>query len=174
MDWALQIGKNFSIGILDLSVVFVILLTAIACTAAGFSRSAAKSLGWILCYPIALYLTSLLARVFNENSNIGLFLSTMFAFATISVAVFVICNLLGTFLGGIFSATGIEVLDSILGFVWGIAVALFISGLVIYILSTQGIVNVEPLIAKSSAYKLLSPLFPSTKEMIVGVFDAIV
>lgn len=173
MDWALRIG-SFSIGILDMCVLAIVLIVSIGCTVAGFSRSAAKSLGWILCYPIALYLTSLIARIFNENSNIGIFFSTMFAFAVVSVVIFALCNLLGSFLGNILSGIGLEVVDSVLGFLWGALVSLVVSGILIYMISVQTLFNADGFLGISHAYRLLSPLFPSTKDMLMGVVDAIV
>ncbi len=173
MDWALRIG-NFNIGILDLVVIAIVLFTSLGCTFAGFSRSAAKSLGWVLCYPIALYLTSILANIIHDNTNIVLFLSTMFAFAVISVVIFALFNILGSFLGRILSGVGLSAIDSLLGFVWGVLVSLFLSFLVIYIISGQPVFNVQPLIDKSFMYDLLSPLFPSTKNMIMGAWNALV
>lgn len=172
MDWTLVIGK-FSIGILDIIIVVMFLSTSIGCTAVGFSRSAAKIIGWILCYPCAFYLTSLVAQVFNSYSNIGLFFSTMLAFAVSSVIVFAIFNLLGSLLGNVLSGIGLGAVDSILGFVWGVFMTILAAGILIFILSKQTIFDLQPLFDKSYAYQWIQPLLPSTQKVLAGVLDGI-
>lgn len=172
MDWALQIG-NFSIGILDMVICVILLSTTIGCTVAGFSRSAAKSIGWVLCFPCALYLTSLVARFLNQNSNIGLFFSTMLAFALSSVVVFAVFNLLGSALGHLLSGVGLGAVDGILGFVWGFVVSAIVSGVIVYFLSQTTFINFQPLLDKSFIYELINPLFPSAKEIVMGALDGI-
>lgn len=172
MDWALQIG-NFSIGILDMIICFILLSSTIGCTIAGFSRSAAKSIGWILCFPCALYITSLIAGYLTQNSNIGLFFSTMLAFAISSVLVFAVFNLLGSLLGNILSGVGLGAIDGILGFVWGFVVSALFSGVIVYFISSSKLFNFQPLLDKSFVYQMISPLFPSAKDILMGALDGI-
>ena len=171
MDFSIPIG-NFTIGLLDFIIIFIMLASALSCTLLGFSRSAAKSLGWILCYPVALYLTSLFAQIFNDISNIGYFLSAMLSFALISVLVFAIFNIIGSFLGNLLSGVGLEALDKVLGFVWGFLVSIIISLFIVWIVSSIG--TLVPLQEKSFLYGLLLPYIPSGKAMILGVLNAVV
>lgn len=170
MDWTLQIG-SFELGILDIVVLVIFFSTSIGCTVAGFSRSAAKNIGWFLCYPLSLFFTGILAKYLRDNSNIGTFFSTLLAFAIMSVIVFSIFNILGSLLGNLLSGVGLGAIDSILGFVWGLVVSMIVSGVLIYIIANIAFIDFAPLLDKSYMYSWISPLFPSTKEFVMGVMD---
>lgn len=172
MDWALQIGE-FQIGILDIIVLVIFLSSILGCSLAGFSRSAAKTIGWILCFPVALWIAKPISEYINLNTNFGNFVSTLLAFSLCAVVSFALINILGSLVGQLLSAFHLGIIDTVLGGVWGFISALIISGLLIYILSSINAGGIPDMLDISYAYKLIMPHFTPTVESVKGALSAI-
>lgn len=174
MDWTFSIG-SLTFGLLDVISISLVLLGGITGCAAGFTRVAAKNLGGILCFPLALLFTKSLASFFVSVTGINNeFITAMVSFAILSVIIYVVFNLLGGLLGDSLSVLGLGVVDSILGFVWGLVTMAFFVSLLMAVVSYQTFIDFSPLKENSILYiRIIEPLFPSVVEIVSGALSDI-
>lgn len=173
MDWTFTVG-SLTFGLLDVISISLVLLGGITGCAAGFSRVAAKNLGGVLCFPLALFFTESLSELLSSFVSLPPFLSAMLSFAVLSVVIYILINLLGGLLGDSLSVMGLGVVDSILGFVWGLVVMAFIVSLLMALVSYQTFIDFSPLKDNSILYaRFIEPLFPSVVEVVSGALGDI-
>ena len=173
MDWTFSLG-SLTFGLLDVISISLVLLGAITGCAAGFSRVVAKNFGAVLCFPIALLFTNQLSLFILDLLGLSRFLSSMLSFALLSVLIYAIINLIGGLLGDSLSVLGLGVVDSILGFAWGLVVMAFFVSLLMALLSFQTFIDFTPLKDNSILYhRFIEPLFPSALEIVKGALSEI-
>lgn len=166
---------TITVGLLDVISIILVLLGGITGCAAGFTRVAAKNIGGILCFPLALLFTKSLSDFFRSVSGLNNeFITAMASFALLSVVIYIVINMLGGLLGDSLSVLGLGVVDSILGFVWGLATMAFFVSLLMAVVSYQTFIDFTPLKENSVLYRrLIEPLFPSVVEVVTGALDEI-
>ena len=174
MDWNFTIG-SLSFGILDIAVVVIVLIGAISGCITGFSRSATRLIGFVLAIPISLLFTKTVAGAIADASGISYFISALIAFVAVSLAVYVILCIFGSQLANVLSASSaLHALDSILGFIWGLAGSAVSLSLIIMIMNFQPFIDISGLTANSLVVRdIIEPLFPSVLDIISGVSNGV-
>ena len=173
MDWTFTLG-SLTVGLLDIISVGLVLLGGITGCAAGFSRVIAKNLGGIFCFPLSLLFAKVLAEFVADATGMSLFWSAFISYPVLCVVIYIAINMLGGLVGDSMSVLGLGVLDSVLGFAWGIIAMAFIVSLLMAVLGYQTFIDFSPLKDNSLLYaRLIEPLFPSVVEIVTGALGDI-
>ena len=174
MDWSFTIG-SLSFGILDIVVVAIVLIGAVSGCITGFSRSAARLIGFVLAIPVSLLFTRTGAEALSEASGISYFFSALIVFVGVSLLSYVILCIFGSQLANILSASSaLHALDSALGFVWGLAGSAISLSIILMIMNYQPFIDITGLTANSLVIKdIIEPLFPSVLNIINEVSNGV-
>lgn len=166
MYWTLTIG-SLTLGLFDFIAIGIMLIGAISCAAAGFSRSAAKSFGFILSFPIALLFTNSLAEVIAKNGGISMFLASLISFTALSIVIYILFFFVGKLLKTSLEVLHLGIVDSILGFIWGIAIAAIAISIIAVLIGYQPFINVDPLLENSILFRtVFSDIYPGTIDIL--------
>ncbi len=174
MDWSFTIG-SLSFGILDIVVVAIVLIGAVSGCITGFSRSAARLIGFVLAIPVSLLFTRTGAEALSEASGISYFFSALIVFVGVSLLSYVILCIFGSQLANVLSASStLHALDSILGFIWGLVGSSVTLSLILMIMNYQPFLDITALTGNSLVVqRIIEPLFPSVLSMISGAANGI-
>ena len=173
MSWTLSIG-SLTFGLLDFIAIGIMLIGAVSCAVAGFSRSAAKSFGFILSFPIALLFSNALAKLIASSSGLSMVISTLIAFTALSVIIYILFRFLGNLLETTLDALHLSAVDSILGFLWGAMTAAIGISIAAALIRYQPFIDVTPLLRNSILFReIFSDLYPDAIGMIQGAVNAI-
>ncbi len=173
MGWTLSIG-SLTFGLFDFIALGIMLIGAVSCAVAGFSKSAAKSFGLILSFPIALLFSNALAKPIASSSGMSMVISTLIAFTSLSMIIYVLFNFLGNLLETTLDALHLSAVDSLLGFFWGILTTAIGISIAAALIRYQPFIDVTPLLRNSILFrKVFSDLYPDTIGVIQGAVNAI-
>lgn len=155
---------------LDIAIFVILCIGGIGGVFAGFISSFAKTAGYVVGFLAALMFTQPLMGVYMDSLNLGPFLSSLLAFVTLFVIGFVLMLVLGSILSRLITlSSGLEAVDRLLGFFWGVFVTLVVVGVVCYFLRMQTLVNVDNLFSGSRFItRLIQPLLPHAEELVKG------
>lgn len=169
MDWTLTIG-SLSFGIIDIVSLAIILIGAVSGCITGFGRAAGSNLGFLLSFPLALLFTSPVAGLISDRIGLPILWSSVLAFATIAAVIYIVISLLGNMIEDVLEGIGLEVVNSILGFVWGLVSTSLVMSLIIAILAYQPFLDISRLTDSSLIVSsIIKPLFPSFLDILKGV-----
>ncbi len=159
MDWTLTIG-SLSLGILDLAVLAILLVSAVSGCITGFARQLANVAGFVLSVPIALLFTRPIALTLSSNTGLAYFLSCLISFVLLSLLVFAIIGIFGSMLAKVLEI--VPALNHILGFVWGLIVSAIVISFILAILNYQSFVDISAFTDSSIIIeRMIKPLFPT-------------
>ena len=174
MDWTFSIG-TLTFGILDIITLAIILIGAISGCITGFSVSATRLVGLLVAMPVSLLFTKNLAAFMADRTDVPLFLCTLIVFVALSLAVYVIVCILGSQLANILGASShLRAIDSILGFIWGLAASSITISIILAVLNFQSFVDISSLTGQSIIiHEIIEPLFPSLKDSFMGAINGV-
>lgn len=168
MDWIFSfLSLNF--GIFDIILLSVALIGGICGIAIGFTRSVAKILGYIFCFPFALIFTSSLSNFLKSYINIPQFWLSLISYVVLCILIFTLFKLLGNLIGTSLETLSLGWIDSILGFLFYVALSVVILFVLLELVSLQSFVDFMPLKENSFFYtNIYLPLFPSMEKAFKG------
>ena len=174
MDWSFTIG-SLTFGVLDIAVVVIVLIGAISGCITGFSRSAARLIGFVLAIPVSLLFTKTAAEALATASGFSYMICSLIAFVGVALLVYIILCIFGSQLANVLSASSaLHALDSILGFIWGLVGSAVTLSIILMILNYQPFIDFSGLTKSSLVISdIIEPLFPSVLGIISGVSDGI-
>ena len=174
MDWSFTIG-SLTFGVLDIAVVVIVLIGAISGCITGFSRSAARLIGFVLAIPVSLLFTKTAAEALAAASGFSYMICSLIAFVGVALLVYIILCIFGSQLANVLSASSaLHALDSILGFIWGLVGSAVTLSIILMILNYQPFIDFSGLTESSLVISdIIEPLFPSVLGIISGVSDGI-
>ena len=174
MDWSFTIG-SLTFGVLDIAVVVIVLIGAISGCITGFSRSAARLIGFVLAIPVSLLFTKNAAEALAAESGFSYMICSLIAFVGVALLVYIILCIFGSQLANVLSASSaLHALDSILGFIWGLVGSAVTLSIILMILNYQPFIDFSGLTESSLVISdIIEPLFPSVLDIISGVSDGI-
>ena len=174
MDWSFTIG-SLTFGVLDIAVVVIVLIGAISGCITGFSRSAARLIGFVLAIPVSLLFTKTAAEALAAASGFSYMICSLIAFVGVALLVYIILCIFGSQLANVLSASSaLHALDSILGFIWGLVGSAVTLSIILMILNYQPFIDFSGLTESSLVISdIIEPLFPSVLDIISGVSDGI-
>ncbi|MBQ0071144.1 MAG: CvpA family protein [Spirochaetales bacterium] len=168
MDWTMTIG-SLTFGIYDFIVFGAIIIGGVTGCAMGFSRSACKLMGYILCCPLAMLFVGPLSSFIMTKAAIPVFLSSLLSFVVLSVFIFILFRILGNLLGETFDTLGLGVVDTILGFFWGVLLAVAVVLILLQIFGLQKFIDFMPLKENSIIYtRIFCRMFPTLGNVFKG------
>lgn len=149
-------GINFNnINLVDLSIIFVVSLSAIFGILRGFVREAISLVTWITALFVATFYCTTVADHLTVISMAGL--RYLIAFLLLVLVVLIIGGLINHWISQIISLTGFSVTDRITGAIFGIARGVLIVAIVIMIVGRSSLVQ-QPLWIHSSLIPQLQPI----------------
>lgn len=169
MDWTILIG-SVSFGIFDIILVSVVLISAIAGFAIGFSRFAFKVIGYVFTFPIALLFVSTLSSFLSKRIDLSPVWLNLISYVVLCLVIFSLFKLLGNILGSAFDALSLGWLDGLMGFIASSIIALFLMFILLELASLQPFYSLTALKENSFFYnKLYLAVFPSLELDLKGV-----
>ncbi len=155
----------------DYVVFGLILVGAIIGAFQGFIEIFSKYAGYIAGLILAIMFTKILAVTVAEKTGLNLFFSTFFSYVAIYLITYILIKSVGNAFSQVADASNFQVVDQILGFVLGLATAVFLIALLSELLSKQSIFDVSNVIGSSWVdNKILQPvkgfIFKFAKELI--------
>ena len=174
MDWTFTIG-TLTFGLLDIITLAIILIGAISGCITGFSVSATRLVGFLVAIPLSLLFTKNLAAFMADRTSVPLFWSTLIVFVALSLVVYIVVCILGTQLANILGASShLRAIDSILGFIWGLAASAITISIILAVLNFQSFVDITSLTDKSIIiHEIIEPLFPTLKDSFLGAMNGV-
>ncbi len=168
MDWTFTIG-NLSFGIFDIILTVVCLISGISGFAAGFSRFVFRAAGCVLTFPLALLFVLPLREFLSRWINIPVLWLSLVSYIILCLVIFILFKVLGNLLGTSFETLHLGWIDSALGLVLAVAVALIVLFVLLEVASLQTFVSLIPLKENSFFYtRVYLPLFPTMESAFKG------
>jgi len=167
MDWGLTIG-NIYFNSIDVIMFALLMIGGIGGAISGFAESFSKTAGYLIGLIVALMFTALLSPTFVSTFNISPFFASLFAFVALFVAGFLLMRFLGGLLDKIFSVSnGLDAINKLLGFFWGLLEMLVLIAIILYFLRMQTLFNITGLLSKSQfVTRLIDPYQPVTMQWV--------
>ncbi len=168
MDWTLNIG-SLSLGIFDLVVLFIALVSFISGFSIGFSRLAFKTFGYVLSFPLSLLFVKVITNSLSSKINISPFWLSLICYVLLCLIFFTLFKLLGNLIGSSFETLHLGWIDGVLGALCSLLIALFILFVLLELFSLQDFVSLMPLKENSVIYKnVYLKIFPSVEKAFKG------
>lgn len=166
MDWTYTIG-SLTFGLLDIIALVIILIGAVSGCITGFARQVANLAGFVISIPVALVFTRPLASVLVKNTSIPLLWSSLIAFVSICLVVFIIVAIFGSMLKRALEL--VPALDHVLGFVWGLLATAVSLSIIIALLNYQSFFDISSITSNSVIVSdIIEPLFPALVGVVKG------
>jgi len=171
MNWGFSIGSTYFNSI-DTIMFALVLIGGIGGAITGFAMSFAKSAGYLAGLFVGLAFCSKLSSAFMKTFGMNAFFASLVSFMLLFGIGYIVLCLLGATLQKVFEvADGLEAINRILGFVWGMILMGAYLGLACYFLRMQSLWNVEPLFGKSQfIIHLIDPLTPGAASWVQSQF----
>ena len=173
MDWTLAIG-NVNIGIVDIIIFVICMISAVFCCIRGFVNEFSHHAGIIFGFATGFLFTTLLSPKLSDalSDKMPLWIVSLISFVILTSVGYIVFRLLGSALETIVESFHLGALNNILGFFWGLIIALFILSVIMYVLSLQHIIDFSPLFDNSLiANNLIKPLLPETISTIEDMIN---
>ena len=171
MQWTIA-GINF--GVVDIVVLVVIMAGAVSGCVSGFSRSLTKVAGFVIAMPIAMLFTKeASAYLIQHMGQIDPLPACLLSFVALSLIVYVLVSLVGAVLSHIMNSnTLFSVVDSLLGFAWGVLCAGLIVFAVLSILTKQSFINFQEVAQHSYVInEFINPVFSQVSDTLLEAFN---
>ena len=173
MDWTFTIG-NLSFGIFDIILVCVCLISGISGFAAGFSRFVFKAAGYVLTFPLALLFVLPLSNLLSTWIRIPSVWLALISYMLLCLVIFTLFKILGNLLGSSLETLHLGWIDSALGLVLALVIALVVLFALLEVASLQTFVSLLPLKENSFFYThVYLPLFPTMESAFKGALSGI-
>ncbi len=172
MSWGFTLWGTY-FNALDTIIFVLMMIGAVGGCMVGFIESFGKTAGYVVGTTSGLMFTTLLSGLFMESFGISLFFASLASFLVLFMAGFLVVMMLSKIIRSFVSLwAGLTAIDMLLGFLWGMFVALFFVSLFCYALGMQQLVNVKELFAGSQFYtRIISPHIPgalsAVKEVVI-------
>lgn len=161
MDWTVTIG-SLTLGILDLIILAICLISSIACAIRGFVSEFCHFAGILIGFAVGFLFAGKLASLLSEviKTNIS-FLLPLASFVILCLVGYLLVRVFQNLLLRIVETMRLGIVDNILGFVWGLVASFFVLSSIMYLLSMQNIFDFGSFFNSSIiATKLIKPFFP--------------
>lgn len=170
MDWGITIGSVFFSSI-DIIVFALCMFGGIGGAITGFADSFASSAGYIMGFFVSLMFTGRLSSLVQETfPGFPLFLAVLVVFVLLFLVGYGLLRLIGNFLEHVMESIGIDVINKLLGFFWGIIEAGIILSVIIYLLDLQTVFDLSQWFDKSQiVVRLVRPLVPESIGIVSGL-----
>lgn len=170
MSWTMTIGA-LEFGILDIVMLIVLIASSVGCCLKGFISEFSHWGGIMAAYFTGIMFTRPLADKYSEIvPKFPLVAYSLAAFVTLAIIAYLLIHILGSLLDRMADAFYLGYIDNILGFIWGLAIAAFIIGFIIWILKFQNVIDFTPLFEKSWLYK---NIFETGMEIVLSTFNEV-
>lgn len=173
MDWTIAIG-NVDVGIVDIVIFTICMISAVFGCIRGFVNEFSHHAGVVFGFAIGFLFTSLLAPAIDNaaDGRITYWVAALISFVVLTCIGYVVFRMLGSALETIVDRFSLGAVDNILGFFWGLIVALFVIAIIIYLFSLQNIIDFSPLFDSSLIVRnLIQPILPETISTIGGFIN---
>lgn len=117
-------------GILDISVISIIVLFVFLGLTKGFIKQVTSIASWIIAFVVPLLFTNEVVKIVIEEEKQGEIYSSAIVFACLFIITFIIVRIIGKIVSKSMEKVGIGFFDSLLGAIWGLAKALIIISLI--------------------------------------------
>lgn len=173
MDWTFAIG-NVSLGILDIVVLAICLLSAVYSCIRGFIDEFCHNAGIIIGILCGLMFTSVLTNRLWQvlPEAFPHWAAALISFLILTLIGYFIVRVLANMLETIVNTLKLGVINNILGFAWGLLSGLIVCVLIVYVLKSQSIIDISPLLDNSLLSKeVLEPMMPMTIDTITEIIN---
>ena len=169
MNWSVTLGGNV-FNSLDVVIFAIMMIGAVGGVLVGFIESFSRSAGYVLGTLAGLMFTVPVADLCMKSLGLSLFASSLCSFVCLFLLAFVLVRMLAGILQKVIDlSTGLEVVDRLLGFFWGMLVVFLCIALICYALRSQKLVNVDPLFdASQFITRVIDPNLPTALRAIKG------
>lgn len=166
MDWGITLGNTF-FNSLDIIIFCLSLVGGIAGAFEGFAKTFTAKVGIIAGVIVGAMFTKSISAIlmgqFPMNPLVGALVGFMIAFAI----GYWLLLWIGSFISKLMDNLGVGVIDSLLGFVFGIIITFAVCAGIIYLFSFQHLVDISSIINGSYLYQnLILPLIPQIVEKV--------
>ncbi|MCR5731905.1 MAG: CvpA family protein [Sphaerochaetaceae bacterium] len=167
MGWTIAVG-SLEFGILDIVMLIVLIASSVGCCLKGFISEFSHWGGLMAAYFTGIMFTKPLAVKLTEVlPSLPAFVPALLAFVILAVIAYILIHILGSLLERMADAFYLGYVDNILGFIWGLAIAAFIIGFIIWILKFQNVIDFTPMFENSWFYK---NIFDTGMEIVQTTF----
>lgn len=168
-EWGFSVG-SYMVNIVDVVIIIIGLLAAVAGVARGFAMKFTSRAGFLIGLVVALLFARLGASLLVETFESPLLWSTLIAFILLFVLGYILIMIVGSLLDRTLEALGLDWLDRLLGSILGIVEALIMIAFIIYLFELQKVVDVSLYLDRSViTTKFIKPLTPVGLAWIKGL-----
>lgn len=161
MDWGLTLGSTY-FNSLDIIIFCLTIIGGISGAFQGFAKSFTAKVGILVGIITGLMFTKPVAGLINSNFAISsALLVSLIAYIITFLIGYWLMLWLGSILSRIMDSLGIGVVDTLLGFVFGVILTFFVCAGIVYLFSFQSLLDLNSITEKSYLYNtLIIPLIP--------------
>lgn len=170
MDWGFTIGSVYFSSI-DIIVFALCMFGGIGGAITGFADAFASSAGYIVGFFVSLMFTGRLSLlIMNTFPSLPQFAAVMIVFIVLFLIGYGVLRGIGNLLEGIMEAVGIDVINHLLGFFWGVVEAAIVLSVIIYLLDLQTLFDLSYWFDQSQiVVRLVRPLVPESISLVSGL-----
>ena len=164
MDWSLAIG-NIVINGLDVVVFIFIIAGAVGGALEGFASAFSSKAGYIVALAVGLMFTKLIAPLLQSRFGLSPFASSIISYVALFYVGFLLTQAFGSWLTKILEGVGLGPVNTVLGFIWGIAVMVFILIIILLLLENQELIPIHQLTDNSYfVTHMMSSIMPQVQQ----------
>ena len=169
MDLTLNIGSAV-LNIVDIIIIAVAFIAGIAGAFEGFAKSFASKAAVLVGLIVGLMFTQLaMTHVFNRFGLPPILLS-LFSYMLCFIIGYALTLMLGNMLSAVFEGVGLSVINSFLGFVWGVVFIFIISAVILMLLSYQNVFDLTEIINNSYLFQnIFTSIIPVAEGFLKNV-----
>ncbi len=162
MSWGITLGGNF-FNALDIILFLILMIGGIGGALVGFIESFSRSAGYVLGTIGGLMFTVPVAGLFMETFGLSVLPASLLAFVVLFMVAFILVRIAASILQRVVDlSAGLEAIDRLLGFFWGVLTSFLIIALICYAMRSQKLLNVAPLFdASQFITRVIDPYLPA-------------
>lgn len=169
MDLTLNIG-SVVLNIVDIIILAVAFIAGIAGAFEGFAKSFASKAAVLVGLIVGLMFTELAMTYVFDRFGLPPVLNSLFSYMLCFIVGYALTLMLGNMLSAVFEGVGLSVINSFLGFVWGVAFIFVISAVILMLLSYQNVFDLTTLINDSYLFQnIFTSIIPVAEGFLKNV-----
>lgn len=173
MQWGVTIGSVYFNSI-DIIVFALAIFGGIGDTVVGFARAFSHRAGYIVGFFSALMFTKIIAGLITQSFYLGPLFSTLISWVLLFIIGYQLMRIVGGILEVALTTTGLQPLNRLLGFLWGVIEVGTAAAVVLYVLELQSAFDLSTVMDQSQfVLNVVRPLVPETFQIFTSSLEAI-
>lgn len=166
MDWGITLGNTF-FNSLDIIICALALIGGIGGAFEGFAKTFTAKVGIIAGIIIGGMFTKPVASFLMDKFPLNPMLSSLIGFLITFAIGYWLLLWLGSVVSKLMEKMGIGVIDSLLGFVFGVVITFGVCAGIIYLFSFQHLIDLSTITGQSYLYQnVILPIIPQIEQKV--------